>query len=165
MLPTLLHSTGTEEIDRHDAASGNVTDPVVVVLSVYVPSALATNEPVVCTEPFTGTVVQPRLVRMTSMSPDSFRQEDLTFQVPTTLPPQGDTLLQLVPEPIPELPPAPELLPPVLVVPPAPVPPLAGAPPVPDGLPEWVLQAVLTAINPSTNAPTRPRCPRCMIAL
>jgi hypothetical protein len=47
ILPTLSHPTATEEIDRQFGASGNVTVPVVVVLSVYVPSALAVNVPVV----------------------------------------------------------------------------------------------------------------------
>jgi hypothetical protein len=45
--PILPHSVDTDETVRHAVASGNVTAPSVVVLSVYVPSALATNVPVV----------------------------------------------------------------------------------------------------------------------
>jgi len=33
-LCSLEHSTGTDEIDRHEASTGNVMEPVVVVLSV-----------------------------------------------------------------------------------------------------------------------------------
>ena len=45
MLPaTLSHATLTDETDRHEGASGNVTEPVVTVLSVYNPSGLAVHE-------------------------------------------------------------------------------------------------------------------------
>jgi hypothetical protein len=47
MAPILSQLTGTEETERHAALSGNETLPVVVVLSRYVPSALATKVPVV----------------------------------------------------------------------------------------------------------------------
>src|SRR6187431_3377769 len=85
----------TDEIARQDFASGKVAVPVVFVLSVKVPSELATKEPVVVSEPTTGTVGQLRLARDTSMSPDSLRHDDVTFHAPTTLPPQGDSGLQL----------------------------------------------------------------------
>jgi hypothetical protein len=159
MLATLLQATGTDEIERHEAASGKMTEPVVVVLSVNVPSALATKLPVVCREPFTGTVLQPRLVRVTSMSPDNFRQDDVTFQVPTTLPPQGDTLVQFS-EP-PELPPVlmePPLLvvePPVLVEPPVAVEPPLELGPDAESLP----QLGPAAVAASTNAPMAPSGP------
>jgi hypothetical protein len=47
MFPALVHCTGTPEIARHELSSGNVTEPVVVVLSVYVPSSLRIRVPVV----------------------------------------------------------------------------------------------------------------------
>jgi len=47
MVPAFSHVTGTDDTVKHEGGRGNVTDPVVVVLSVYVPSALATKEPVV----------------------------------------------------------------------------------------------------------------------
>jgi hypothetical protein len=47
MAPAALeHSTLTDETDRHDGANGNVMEPVVTVLSVYVPSLLAIHVPV-----------------------------------------------------------------------------------------------------------------------
>jgi hypothetical protein len=57
-----------------------------------------------------------------SRFPPSVRHEDITVQVPTTLPPQGDTLEQ---DPVPAAPPAP----------------LPGFPPAPDGLLDPELQA------------------------
>ena len=98
------------------------------------PSALATKVPVVCRYPVTGTVAQPRLSRLTSLAPVSSRQEDVTFQVPTTSPPQGLTSVQLagmtVVPPVPVTPPVP-LAPPVPTPPVTVAPPVTGAPPVP----------------------------------
>ena len=103
-----------------------MAEPVVLVLSVKVPSALALKLPVVVSEPTTGTLGQPRLERDTSMSPDNLRHDELTFQVPSTLPPQGDSALQLE-----AAPPAPLVLPPPATLE---LPPLAGAPAVPGGV-------------------------------
>jgi len=94
-------------------------DPVVVVLSVYDPSVLAVHVPVVWRIPVTGTVGQPTPTKVTSMSPDIVRHEEVTFQVPTTLPPQGDTLEQAAgwlppPLPFPPFEPPPLLAPPLL---------------------------------------------------
>jgi hypothetical protein len=117
-----------------------------------------------------GTVGQPNESKVTSQSPVTFKHDDVTFQVPTKLPPQVAPLVQLVggvvPPPFPPLAGAPPLpvvpplltppepppeLPPLLVVPPPPVPPapplafppLAGiaAPPFDEPpLPESVLE-------------------------
>jgi hypothetical protein len=59
-------STLTEEIDRHDSANGNAMEPVVVVLSVYVPLPFAVHDPLTCRDPVIGTVEQPRLANETS---------------------------------------------------------------------------------------------------
>ena len=86
---------------------------------------LAIHVPVTCRDPVTGTVLQPKLANETSMSPDKARQDDVTFQVPTTLPPQAVPLGQDAPPPVPlELPPVPT--PPPVAVSPEPVfPPVA----------------------------------------
>jgi hypothetical protein len=105
MFAARSHATATDETERQLGASGNVTEPVVVVLSVYVPSSFATNVPVVVREPLTGTVAQPKLRSDTSMSPDNFRHEDATVHDPTMLPPQGVTPAQLSAAPEPPLPP------------------------------------------------------------
>ena len=82
------------------------TDPVVTVLSTYVPSALAVKVPVVVSVPVTGTLGQPRLKYQPSMSPAKAKQEDdETVQVPTTEPPHGVTSGQ--DGPAPPVPPAP----------------------------------------------------------
>src|SRR6478609_7178192 len=111
----------TEEIDKQAGESGKVAEPVVLVLSVKLPSALAIKVPVVVSEPTTGTLGQPRLARVTSISPDSLRHDDVTLQAPTTLPPQGESALQLDPVPAP----------PLLLLPPFEPPPMAGAPAAP----------------------------------
>jgi len=51
MSPAVAHVTATDEIVRQEGAKGNVTLPVVVVLSTQVPSALATKLPVVWSAP------------------------------------------------------------------------------------------------------------------
>jgi hypothetical protein len=96
------------------------------------------------------------------MSPVNARQDDLTVQVPTTSPPQADTLLQ----PLGGLPPVPLLgVPPVALVPPVPLacPPLAVCPPLggPDAPPvaelgvlESLLQLALAARAASSDALT-----------
>jgi hypothetical protein len=42
-----VHVTGTPEMARHELSSGKVTEPIVVVLSAYVPSSLSTKLPLV----------------------------------------------------------------------------------------------------------------------
>ena len=124
MLPIFAQVLGSDETVRHEAANGNVMEPVVVVLSVNVPPELAVHVPVVWRDPVTGTVAQPISSSDTSMSPDNARHDDVTFQVPTTLPPQGVTLEQVAPPPP---------LPPELELPPDPDPPPAVTPPEPVG--------------------------------
>jgi hypothetical protein len=150
MEPILSQATGTDETERHAALSGNETLPDVIVLSRYVPSALATKVPVVCKEPVTGTLGQPKLSNLVSMSPDSFRHEDATFQEPTTEPPHGVKGLQL------GAPPMPEPLCPV-IEPDWPLPPLAVAPPMVGVSPGSLLQPELLAIATSVNETASPK--------
>jgi hypothetical protein len=98
------------------------------------------------------------------MGPDNFRHEDVTFQVPTTSPPQGDTFVQLSAPPEPALPPVlvepPVLvLPPVRVEPPVPALPPVVEPPVDVAPPEPLLQPVPAAVAASDNTPTSLRSP------
>ena len=106
--------TATDETVRQSLPSDMFAEPVVVVLSVYVPSALAVKVPVVVSVPVTGTLGQPRLKYQPSMSPAKAKQEDEeTVQVPTTEPPHGVTSGQDGPAPpVPPapLPPEPELV-------------------------------------------------------
>ena len=83
--------------------------PDVVVLSVYVPSALAVHVPLTVTEPVSFT-----FVHMAGLSPAAemsrlvalnVKQDELTVHVPTTLPPQAATFGH--PPPAPVLPAAP----------------------------------------------------------
>jgi hypothetical protein len=115
MLPTRSQVVGTDESVMHAGVNGNVTEPVVVVLSAYDPSALAVHVPVVCRDPVTGTLAQPTPTNDTSMLPVRLRHDDVTFQVPTTTPSQADTFEQaagwLLP-PLPALPPFPFAPPP-----------------------------------------------------
>ena len=122
IVPAFAQVTGTDEIVRHLAANGNVTVPVVVVWSVYEAPAVAVNAPVIWRLPVAGTVAHPRPASDTSNSPDTCRHDDdVTFQVPSTLPPQGDTLVQFcvlegcVLPPVPLLPVPPPLEPPLEV--------------------------------------------------
>src|SRR6185436_6800282 len=102
--------TGTEETVRQSAPGEKFADPVVLVSSMYVPSALAVKVPLVVSAPVTGILEQPRLKYIPSRSPASAKQEDEeTVQVPTTEPPHGVTSVQEAP--LPPVPPAP--LPPV----------------------------------------------------
>lgn len=104
--------TGVDEITRQDGPSVNCSSPVVVVLSVYVPSALAVNVPVTASEPVTGADGQPAPTSERSSVPLTLRQDDATVHVPTTLPAQGVTLGQDAPPPLPAVPPPPGLPPP-----------------------------------------------------
>jgi hypothetical protein len=104
---------------RHEGANVNCSSPEVVVLSKYVPSALAVNVPVTCRDPVTGAVGHPAPNDAKSRLPVTFRHDDVTVQVPTTMPPQGVTLGQDPPAPplpdfapVPDEPPRLELHPP-----------------------------------------------------
>ena len=114
---------------------------------------MAVQVPVTFRDPVTGTVLQPRLARETSMSPDKVRHDDVTVQVPTMEPPHGVAVGQLPPEappdppfgepPVPVLPPVPEPPEPV-PVPPLPLfPPELLLPPLPPPLPPALLQPVI----------------------
>src|ERR1044071_5983266 len=69
IVAALSQVTGTDETDRHGAASVNVTEPVVWGLSVKLPSSLTVTVPVVEAEPRTGIFAHPRLSWNPSMSP------------------------------------------------------------------------------------------------
>src|SRR5689334_17958093 len=109
--------TGVDEITRHEGASVNRSSPVVIVSSVYVPSALAVNVPVTASEPVTGAVGQPAPTSDRSREPLTVRQDDATVQLPTTSPPHAVTSGHDAPPPLPPVP----ALPPVPVDPPSPV--------------------------------------------
>src|SRR4029453_11485278 len=107
--------TTTDETVRQSLPSVMVAEPVVAVLSVYVPSALAVKVPVTVSVPVTGTLGQPRLKYEPSMSPAKAKQEDEeTAQVPTTEPPHAATSGQdgpaapVPPAPLPPVPPPPD---------------------------------------------------------
>ena len=85
----------------------NCSSPDVVVSSEYVPSALAVHVPVTWRDPVTGADGQPAPTSDRSSAPATFRHDDVTVQVPTTLPPQGVTLEQDAPPPLPPGPVAP----------------------------------------------------------
>src|SRR6478609_1791617 len=92
MLAAPSQVTGADEMIRHEGESANCSSPVVVVSSEYVPSALAVNVPLTSREPVTAVVGQPAPTNARSSSPVTFRHDDVTDQVPTTLPPQGVAL-------------------------------------------------------------------------
>jgi hypothetical protein len=54
------HSTGVDETVRHEVDNGKFIEPVVIVLSEYVPSALAVQVPVTFSDPVTGTFEHPK---------------------------------------------------------------------------------------------------------
>jgi hypothetical protein len=90
----------TDETVRQSLPSDTFAEPVVSVLSLYVPSALAVKVPVVVSVPVTGTLEQPRLRYEPSRSPTKAKQEDEeTVQVPTTEPPHEATSGQVGPAP------------------------------------------------------------------
>jgi hypothetical protein len=98
--------TTTDETVRQELSIDTFAEPVVVVLSTYVPSALAVKVPVVVSVPVTGTLGQPRLKYQPSISPAKAKHEDEeTAQVPTTEPPHAATSGQ--DGPVPPVPPAP----------------------------------------------------------
>src|SRR5450432_3879700 len=132
---------------RQEGAKVNCSSPVVVVLSEYVPSALAVHVPVTCKDPVTGAVAQPAPINIIFRFPLTLRQDAMTFQVPTTLPPQPVTFEQDAPAPpVPlELPPVPNA--PALELPAVPTaPPLPLLPPLPDDRPEHATAIIPSAI-------------------
>ena len=142
------------DIIRHAGASVSCSWPVVIVSSVYVPSAFALNFPVTWRVPVTGAVIQPMPKLFRSACPEMFRHADATVQVPTTLPPQPVTLEHDAPPPVPavlEPPPVPTE-PAVLEFPPVPVPPLL-VPPAPCGLSDF--EPHPPEIRPNASAVTR----------
>src|SRR5450432_2927337 len=84
---------------RHSAAKVMVSWPVVMVWSVKVPLALAIQLPLTWMDPVSAALTHPRLIPSMFLSPETVRQEGVTFQLPTTLPPQGVTLAPLLQEP------------------------------------------------------------------
>jgi hypothetical protein len=53
------HSTGVDETVRHELDNVKVIEPVVIVLSEYVPFVLAVHVPVTLRDPVTGTFGHP----------------------------------------------------------------------------------------------------------
>src|SRR5580698_76649 len=107
MLAAPLQLTGVDEMTKQAGAKASRSVPVVVVASVYVPSALAVQVPVTWRDPLTGAEGQPAPTNVRSRSPVTWRHDEVTFQAPTRLPPQAVTLEQDPPcVPPPELPPA-----------------------------------------------------------
>jgi len=130
------HSRRVPESIKHPASSWTVAVPVVVVPSVYVPFAFAVHVPVTVSEPEIDALLQVRGSRPTSemsRAPLIARHDDITFQVPTTLPPHGDPFGQDGP--------------PVPAVPVVPAVPLPVLPPPPDGVVPVELQAPEISAN------------------
>jgi hypothetical protein len=133
----------------------NCSSPVVVVLSEYVPSELAVHVPVTCKEPVTGALAQPAPTSVRSRLPLTWRHDDVTFQVPTTLPPQLVTLEHDAPAPpaptpfelppVPDTPVLPGLVPELPPVPTVSVPPLPVEPNTPLELEEHAPEITPTA--------------------
>jgi hypothetical protein len=124
----LTQVVGVEEMVKHDLSSENRASPVVTVSSVMVPSALDVNTPLTLREPVMAGLGHWAPNIDGSSVPVRFRHDDLTVQVPTTLPPHAVTLGQDPPLPLPEAPPEPGA-PPEPRAPPEP----PDAPPEPDG--------------------------------
>jgi hypothetical protein len=103
-----LQVTGADEMTRQEAANVNCSSPDVVVLSEYVPSALAVHVPVTCMDPVTGADAQPAPNNAKSRAPVTFRQDAVTAQVPVMSPPHGVPFEQDGPPPL--FPPVPPLL-------------------------------------------------------
>jgi len=108
------HLIMVPESRKHPAGNFISTLPVVVVPSVYVPSAFAVKVPVTLSDPAAVTGLQLEIsspaAPMSRALALNLRHDDVTFQVPTTLPPHAVTLAQppvVPPVPAPEVPPAP----------------------------------------------------------
>ncbi|HEX5270612.1 MAG TPA: hypothetical protein VFW33_09010, partial [Gemmataceae bacterium] len=69
----------------------NCSVPVVTVSSVYVPSPAALQVPLTWSDPVINADVQPAPTTDGSSVPLTVRHDDVTIQVPTTLPPQAVT--------------------------------------------------------------------------
>ena len=120
-LATPSQLTGVEEMTRHEGPNVNCSLPVVTVLSVYFPSAVAVQVPSTLREPVTGAEAQPALDNDRSRLPVTLIHDDATVQEPTTSPPQGATLEHSPPPVLPPLPWDPPLpLEPPLWLPPPP---------------------------------------------
>ncbi len=158
-LPTRAQVVVVPDTSKQDDGNSICAVPVVIVSSEYVPSELAVHVPVTWRDSVTDAVAQPRSVGTIFTLPLTFRHDDVTDQVPTTVPPQGVTLGQLEPPPVA----AP--LPPVAVVPPvAGIPPVAVSPPLLDVPPVAVVPpAVVTPpvllVPPVDVAPPVPELP------
>src|SRR5450432_2395632 len=148
-------SVCVDEMTRQEGAKVNCPSPVVVVLSVYVPSALAVHVPVTCNDPVTGAVAQPAPINIIFRFPLTLRHDAVTFQVPTTLPPQPVTFEQDAPAPpVPvELPPVPNAPALLVELPELPPMPTARAPPEPAGLLEVAEHAL--EMTPAASAMAR----------
>jgi hypothetical protein len=144
--------TGVDETIKQEGPSVNCSVPMVIVLSVDVPSPTAVQAPLTRRSPVTGADVQPAPTNEGSRLPLTSRQEDVTIQVPTRSPPQAVTFEQDAPAP-----PAPEI-PPALTTPPLP-----DFPPVPDEAPEPELHAIEISPGPTAVASTKSR--RCFFAI
>jgi hypothetical protein len=88
------HVIGVDDSTRHEEFSVNCSCPVVVVPSVYVPSALAVQVPVTWSDPVTGADEHPDANPKFDKSsiPETLRHDDATFQLATTFPPQVPAL-------------------------------------------------------------------------
>src|SRR5579863_584377 len=137
MLAAPSQVTGVDEMTRHEDPNVNCSAPEVSVSSEYVPSALTVQVPVTCRDPVTGADGQPAPTRERSRLPVTFRQDDVTVQVPTRSPPHAVTFGHEVPTP-----PVPEI-PPELTAPPVP-----GVPPVPGRAFPPALQPVEVSAGP-----------------
>jgi hypothetical protein len=84
---------GVDERTRHADPKGNCSWPEVVVLSVYVPSALRVHVPVTWSDPVTVGEEQPAANpnEERSSDPETFRHDPVAVQVPTAPPPQAVT--------------------------------------------------------------------------
>src|SRR5262249_31410572 len=86
-------STFVPESIKHPAARSSCGEPVVVVASVYVPLA-AVKVPVTLKEPEIATLLQVRGSRPShdgSTLPLTGRHDEVTVQVPSTVPPHAVT--------------------------------------------------------------------------
>src|SRR5690242_14671012 len=118
------HVTGVDEITRQEGANVSRSSPVVVVPSVYVPSACAVHVPVTTSEPLIGANRQPVPTNCKSSWPLTVKQDDAAVQVPTISPPHAVPFEQEPPPP------------PTPLLPPAPAPIPERPPGSPDGAPE-----------------------------
>jgi len=160
-LPTRVQVVVVPDTCRQDAGISTCAVPVVIVLSEYDPSELAVHVPVTWRDSVSVAVAQPRSAGTMFTLPLTFRQKDVTDQVPTTVPTQGVTLVQVDPPPPVALLPPVEFWPPVAATPPVALePPVVALPPVDDDPPP------ATALPPvDDNPPTVAALPPVKLAL